>query len=98
MNKPILISTPHKAQQHLAKIRSEFEQIKADKLAHEQKKAMSQPQLSLVDFMNSKGMNSHFGVREALAKQYGMPEYHGTQAHNARLLAILQAQHGQPIQ
>ena len=89
--KPLIISTPHKAIQHLNKIRSEFEQIKANKLAHEQRKAQP-PQLSLVDHMNARGMNSNFTVRSELAKQFGMKEYHGTTAHNARLLAILQGQ------
>lgn len=91
----ILISTPKQAHAHIRKIRTELDKIQADKVAHEQRKAMS-PQLSLVDYMNSKGMPSKFSDRAALAQNYGFKHYHGTTEHNTRLMAILQNQHGNP--
>lgn len=41
---------------------------------------------SIVDYMNSKGMNSSFAKRKKLATQYGIKNYTGTAAQNKTLL------------
>ncbi|MEK3890261.1 N-acetylmuramoyl-L-alanine amidase [Bacillus sp. FSL K6-3431] len=45
---------------------------------------------SVVDYMNSKGMNSGFANRKKLATQYGIKNYSGTAAQNITLLNKLQ--------
>lgn len=41
---------------------------------------------SVVDYMNKKGMDSSFGNRKKLAKQYGVKNYKGTASQNISLL------------
>jgi GH25 family lysozyme M1 (1,4-beta-N-acetylmuramidase) len=47
--------------------------------------------VSLVDYMKSKKMDTSFANRAKLAKQYGITNYTGTAAQNLALLAKLQA-------
>ncbi|MEK3887440.1 N-acetylmuramoyl-L-alanine amidase [Bacillus sp. FSL K6-3431] len=46
---------------------------------------------SIVDYMNSKGMNSGFANRKKLASQYGIKNYTGTATQNKTLLNKLQS-------
>lgn len=41
---------------------------------------------SVVDYMNSKGMDSSFSNRKKLAKKYGIKNYRGTASQNVKLL------------
>jgi GH25 family lysozyme M1 (1,4-beta-N-acetylmuramidase) len=47
--------------------------------------------VSLIDYMKSKGMDTSFANRSKLAKEYGIPNYTGTQAQNLALLSKLQS-------
>lgn len=47
--------------------------------------------VSLTDYMKSKGLDASFANRAKLAKQYGITNYEGTAAQNLALLAKLQA-------
>src|SRR5699024_8557924 len=51
---------------------------------------------SVVDYMNSKGMDSSYSNRAKLSKQYGISGYEGTSSQNATLLSKLKA--GKPVQ
>ncbi|WP_025727695.1 LysM peptidoglycan-binding domain-containing protein [Heyndrickxia ginsengihumi] len=46
--------------------------------------------VSLIEYMKSKNMDSSYDAREKLASQYGITNYNGTAAQNLALLAILQ--------
>lgn len=84
-----MISTPKKAHQHLFKMRGEMEEFLRRKQEHDFRK--SQPkQLSLVDHMNAKGLESNWTTRKKLASQYGIKDYAGTSHQHGRMLAILQ--------
>ena len=45
--------------------------------------------VSVVDFMNSKGLKSDFNTRKGLAQQYGIKDYKGTAEQNMQLLSQL---------
>jgi len=45
--------------------------------------------VSVVDFMNSKGLKSDFNTRKSLAQQYGIKDYKGTAEQNMQLLSQL---------
>lgn len=47
------------------------------------------PRVSVVDYMNSKKMNSSFSSRAKLANQYGIRNYKGTASQNTALLGYL---------
>lgn len=48
------------------------------------------PNVSVVDYMNSNKMNSAFSNRAKLAQQYGIKNYAGTSQQNSQLLGYLQ--------
>lgn len=57
--------------------------VPADKPAHKE--------VSIVDYLSSRGMDSSFTARAALAKKYGIANYTGTAAQNLGLIGRLQS-------
>lgn len=54
------------------------------------------PKVSVVDYMNSKKMNSSFSNRSKLAAQYGIKGYQGTADQNSKLLQYMSAPKPKP--
>jgi len=52
--------------------------------------------VSVVDFMNSKGMKSDFNTRKSLAQQYGIKDYKGTAEQNMQLMSNLKGKTSAP--
>lgn len=48
-------------------------------------------EVSIVDYLHSRGMDSSFAARSKLAAQYGIPGYKGTAAQNLGLIGRLQS-------
>jgi hypothetical protein len=87
-SKPLAVVTSQPAQQ----VSQQQQQATTDLTgAITQNKATVQanPQVSIVDAMNAKGMPSDFASRSALAKSIGMTNYTGTAAQNANLIQNL---------
>ena len=91
---PAVVS-PEKANQNLAQIQGNLANITSQMNAPK-----STPQVSVVDYLNSKGQPSDFVSRARLAQQIGIQGYVGSAAQNTQLLSALQNQPTQqtPVQ
>lgn len=70
--------------------------------AEQKPKAPSKPaskanvNVSVVDFMNNKGLKSDFNTRKGLAQQYGIKDYKGTAEQNMQLMSNLKGKSSAP--
>lgn len=65
--------------------------------AHTATKAAANPQMSIVDLLNSRGQSSDYTSRAKLAQQAGIQNYVGTAAQNQQLMGYVTNQQQTPV-
>lgn len=85
---PTGVATSGLADETIASQEKGYSQLSAGVDQHEinKKAEAANPKVSIVDFLNSKGLPSDFSSRAKMAKVAGMTDYVGTADQNARLL------------
>lgn len=84
------VVTPELAIQDVNKIQQTTGTITDAMRAQQQYTQLSRENLSIVDYLNSKGQPSSFAARTELAKQMGIQNYTGTADQNIQMLRTLQ--------